>query len=222
MSGKIIGVTVGTTLDPNKFASESGYFLVTVTKNEDESYVADKTHSELVSAKNEGKILLCWYYDDDIYLPLTMFHGLFVFSGVVDNCIYQINIASMERITITQTDIPHDLEGYATEKYVDDAIANIDLSFGDMQRIEISDSEVVIEPNQLYVFPEMASLSVTLGGEADSGAVQEYQFRFISGAVATTLILPDAVKGDITVDANSVVEVSVVDNYAISQSWAVG
>lgn len=206
----------------HKFASESGYFLVTVTKNENEIYTADKTFDELVSAKNEGKILLCWYYDEDIYLPLTMFHGLFVFSGVVDNCIYQINIASMERITITKTDIPHDLEGYATEKYVDDAIANIDLSFGDMQRIEVSDSEVVIEPNQLYVFPEMASLSITFGGEADSGAVQEYQFRFISGAVATTLILPEAVKGDITVDANSVVEVSVVDNYAISQSWAVG
>lgn len=89
-------------------------------------------------------------------------------------------------------------------------------------RVELSDSIVTLEPNKFYVFPEMASLSVTLGGEADSGAVQEYQFRFISGAVATTLILPEAVKGDITVDANSVVEVSVVDNYAISQSWAVG
>ena len=88
--------------------------------------------------------------------------------------------------------------------------------------MELSDSVVTLEPNQLYVFPEMASLSITFGGEADSGAVQEYQFRFISGVVATTLILPKAVKGDIIVNANSVVEVSVVDNYAISQSWAVG
>ena len=126
---KVIGNTVGTTFDPKKFAAKAGNFLVTVTKNEDETYKADKTYAELVSAKSEGKTLLCRYYDDDIYLPLTMGHGLFVFSGVVDSCIYQINIPSMENITITQTDIP-DLDGYATEQYVDDAIANIDLPTG--------------------------------------------------------------------------------------------
>ena len=88
-------------------------------------------------------------------------------------------------------------------------------------RIELSDSVTTIEPNKFYVFPEMASLSITFGGEQDKEIIQEYKFRFISGATPTTLSLPESVVGDITVDANCVVEVSIIDGYAVSQSWAV-
>jgi hypothetical protein len=91
----------------------------------------------------------------------------------------------------------------------------------DIRRIETDEEEITIEPNTLYVFPEMASLSISLGGSVNHEILQEYKFRFISGATATTLILPESVVGDITVDANSVVEVSIVDNYALSHSWAV-
>lgn len=94
-------------------------------------------------------------------------------------------------------------------------------SAGGIQRVEISDSVVTLEPNEFYVFPEMSTLSITLGGEANDTIVQEYKFRFISGNTATTLELPSDVKGNISVPANSVIEVSVIDNYAVSQSWAV-
>ena len=88
-------------------------------------------------------------------------------------------------------------------------------------RIEISEETVALEPNKFYVFPEMATLEITLGAEVDTAVVQEYKFRFTSGATATTLTLPDSVKGNIAIEPNSVVEVSIIDNYAVSQSWAV-
>lgn len=92
-----------------------------------------------------------------------------------------------------------------------------------IQRIEMSASQSTVDllPNILYVFPEMQALSITLGGEIDHDTVQEYRFRFTSGATATTLTLPDSVLGDITVDANRVYEVSILDGYLISQSWEV-
>lgn len=88
-------------------------------------------------------------------------------------------------------------------------------------RMEISDQIATLEPNKLYVFPEMASLEISLGGTLDNSIMQEYTFRFTSGATATTLVLPSTVIGDITIEANTVYEVSIVDNYLMYQSWAV-
>lgn len=88
-------------------------------------------------------------------------------------------------------------------------------------RTEISDSVATLEPDKFYVFPEMQSLDITLGGESDSSIVQEYKFRFTSGETATSLILPDTIIGDVEVIANSVIEISIIDNFAVSQSWAV-
>ena len=92
---------------------------------------------------------------------------------------------------------------------------------GGTQRVEIRDNVVTIEPNKFYVFPEMDNLNITLGGELNPKVVQEYKFRFSSGAIATTLTLPEMVKGDIKIEANNVIEISIIDNYAVSQSWAV-
>jgi hypothetical protein len=105
-----------------------------------------------------------------------------------------------------------------------DENGNVEIKVGgsaDIPRIETSENVITIKPNKFYVFPEMTSLDVTLGGEVDSSIVQEYKFRFTSGVTATTLTLSEDIKGDITVDTNSVVEISIIDGYAISQSWAV-
>lgn len=92
-----------------------------------------------------------------------------------------------------------------------------------VERIEMAASQSTVDllPNALYVFPEMQSLSVTLGGEADPDMVQEYRFRFTSGATATTLTLPANVLGDMSIEANRVYEVSILDGYLVSQSWEV-
>lgn len=88
-------------------------------------------------------------------------------------------------------------------------------------RVEMSDKVATIEPNVFYVFPEMDLLYITFGGEPNTAIVQEYKFRFTSGATPTTLMLPNNVIGDIVVPANSVVELSIIDGFAVCQTWGV-
>lgn len=94
MSQKIMGVTVGTPHRPDAVSKKIGPFLVTVAQNEDGSYAVDKTYGELVEAKSAGRTLRCRYYDDDVYLPFTAYHGVFTFSAVIDNTLYQIDITA--------------------------------------------------------------------------------------------------------------------------------
>ena len=94
MNQKIMGVTVGTPHRPDAVAKKIGPFLVTVAQNEDGSYAVDKTYGELVEAKSAGRTLRCRYYDDDVYLPFTAYHGLFTFSAVIDSKLYQIDITA--------------------------------------------------------------------------------------------------------------------------------
>ena len=118
---------------------------------------------------------------------------------------------------ITEIVLSHDGNGNAV---IEGANVLDDRSDG-KARIETSEQIATLEPNKLYVFPQMTSLEVVLGGVIDISIVQEYTFRFTSGETATTLILPQTVRGEITIEANTVYEVSIVDNYLLYQSWAV-
>lgn len=99
----------------------------------------------------------------------------------------------------------------------------ISASGGTTHKVEKTTDDTTAEfvPNTFYVFPEMTSLSVTFAAPIDTSVVNEYKFRFTSGATATTLTLPSTVVGDITIEANKVYEISVIDNYLVYQSWAV-
>ena len=55
------------------------------------------------------------------------------------------------------------------------------------QEMQATDTSVTLQPNVLYVFPEMASLTVTLAEPSDTNVANEYHFFFTSGATATTL-----------------------------------
>lgn len=84
------------------------------------------------------------------------------------------------------------------------------------------DTTVELEPNKLYIFPEMASLTYTLAAPADTSVANEYHFVFQSGATATELVHPTGVNtGNFTVDANKVYEVSILDGLLTSQNWSV-
>ena len=119
-----------------------------------------------------------------------------------------------------KSDIPS-IDGLATEEYVDSAISNITRS--EIPRIEktSSDTSVSLEPNKLYVFPEMTSLEILLGGTVNTSIVQEYTFRFTSGSTATTLTLPESVRGVMNIETNKIYEVSIIDNLLLSQNWEV-
>ena len=90
-------------------------------------------------------------------------------------------------------------------------------------RIEKSNDDTVveIEPNKLYVFPEMTELSYTLSSK-DKSKLEEYHFIFQSGATPTEVTHPEGVKiGDFKVEANKIYEVSILEGLLLSQSWAV-
>ena len=82
------------------------------------------------------------------------------------------------------------------------------------QEMQNTDTVVTLQPNVLYVFPEMASLTVTLGTPSDTNVANEYHFFFTSGATATTLTLNDVLSDAYSIDANMKYEVSILENVA--------
>lgn len=80
-----------------------------------------------------------------------------------------------------------------------------------------TDTTVTLEPNKLYIFPEMESLTYAIGE-----GTGEVHFIFHSGATATRVVHPSNVNiGSFTVDANKIYEVSILEGLLTSQSWAV-
>lgn len=85
-----------------------------------------------------------------------------------------------------------------------------------------TDTTVELEPNKLYIFPEMASLTYTLAEPADASVANEYHFVFKSGSTATELVHPSTVNiGSFTVESNRVYEVSILEGLLTSQNWSV-
>lgn len=82
------------------------------------------------------------------------------------------------------------------------------------QEMQNTDTVVTLQPNILYVFPEMASLTVTLGTPTDSDVANEYHFFFTSGATATTLTLNDVLSDAYSIEPNTKYEVSILENVA--------
>lgn len=86
-----------------------------------------------------------------------------------------------------------------------------------------SDTTTEIEPNKLYVFPEMLSLTYTLATPSDTSIANEYHFVFRSGATATELVHPAivSVPDGFAVEKNKVYEISILEGCLAYQSWAV-
>lgn len=84
-----------------------------------------------------------------------------------------------------------------------------------------ADTTFELTPNVLHRWGEVASLTLTLGDETP-GVVNEYMFQFTSGTVATQLSLPETVKWTSTpeIAANTVYQVSIVDNLAVIGGWS--
>lgn len=108
--------------------------------------------------------------------------------------------------------------GGKTYTYDGSEAVAITIETGGIERIEklSTDTTVTLEPNKLYIFPEMASLAYTIKGTG------EVHFIFRSGATATRVVHPSNVNiGSFSVDANKVYEVSILEGLLTSQSWAV-
>lgn len=117
---------------------------------------------------------------------------------------------------------PQDLTiiyGGQTYTYDGSEALAITIETGGIERIEklSTDTTVTLEPNKLYVFPEMGSLTYTIGE-----GTGEVHFIFRSGSTATRVVHPSNVNiGNFSVDANKVYEVSVLEGLLTSQNWSV-
>lgn len=88
--------------------------------------------------------------------------------------------------------------------------------------MDVSDEVVTLQPNTLYVFPEMSALTITLVAPADLSIVNEYHFIFSSGATATvTDFLQIPGLDDFAAEANMAYEISILEGHALVVSWEV-
>ena len=116
-----------------------------------------------------------------------------------------------QALTITYGGKSHTYDG-------SEALA-ITIETGGIERIEklATDTTVTLEPNKLYIFPEMESLTYTI-----AEGTGEVHFIFKSGATATRVVHPSNVNiGSFSVDANKVYEVSILEGLLTSQNWSV-
>lgn len=121
------------------------------------------------------------------------------------------NLPNPQALTITYGGQTHTYDG-------SEAVA-ITIETGGIERVEklSTDTTVTLEPNKLYVFPEMESLTYTIGE-----GTGEVHFIFKSGATATRVVHPSNVNiGSFSVDANKVYEVSILEGLLTSQNWSV-
>lgn len=82
------------------------------------------------------------------------------------------------------------------------------------QEMQNINTTVTLQPNILYVFPEMTTLTVTLATPSDNDIANEFHFFFISGSTPTTLTLNDVLSDAYSIEANMKYEVSVMENVA--------
>lgn len=109
--------------------------------------------------------------------------------------------------------------GGQTHTYDGSEAVAITIETGGIDRVEklATDTTVTLEPNKLYVFPEMESLTYTIGEGKG-----EIHFIFKSGATATRVAHPSNVNiGSFSVESNKVYEVSILEGLLTSQNWSV-
>ena len=109
--------------------------------------------------------------------------------------------------------------GGKTHTYDGSEALAITIETSGIERIEklATDTTVTLEPNKLYVFPEMESLTYTIGE-----GTGEVHFIFKSGATATRVVHPSNVNiGSFSVESNKVYEVSILEGLLTSQNWSV-
>ena len=109
--------------------------------------------------------------------------------------------------------------GGQTHTYDGSEALAITIETGGIERIEklSTDTTVTLEPNKLYVFPEMESLTYII-----AEGTGEVHFIFKSGSTATRVVHPDGVNiGSFSVESNKVYEVSILEGLLTSQNWSV-
>lgn len=194
--------------------SGGGSFVVNFNYDEStDTYSADKTFDEIQDAIQKG-YYVCGIYDETFFNLNTYSE---TYNDLEFRNLYVEEDSLLGNPTVQRSfyiNSSNDIEPYEAQNKINTTTPKISNFSGNV-------FSVALKPNSFYVFPTAYSLSVTLAAPSDTSVVNEYKFRFTSGATATTLTLPSGVIGDITIEANKVYEISIIDNYLVYQSWAV-
>lgn len=211
-------------------------FIVTVTYN-DSSYASDKTFDEIKEAYDSGRDCYAVYNMITCKL-MSMADGAAVFilfNGLVQNTILIGKIGIVTHYSSNQIPSPTNYGGIKADA-VDDARYSVPVKFNSedgklyvpeypsngTERITktSSDTNVTIEPNKLYVWPEISSLTITLAAPTNNNIANEYHFFFESGSIPTTLTLNDVLSDAYSIDANMKYEVSILEGIARIKGFA--
>ena len=114
----------------------------------------------------------------------------------------------------TDEDVPVAVDPSTGQLFVPTYPENTSSSATPRQEMQNTNTNATLEPNKLYVFPEMASLIVTLAEPSDTNVANEYHFFFTSGQTATTLTLNDVLSDAYSIEANMKYEVSILEGVA--------
>lgn len=206
---KIIGITVGTPINP-QVSAEKANLGVQVFQVEYSDKKTNKTYDEVVQAYSEGQIVVL----NDIERE-----KVFYLSSISSTMIVFTNLEGVNYEGIFL--MPNNFCASTSWKIAQQPV--LDKKQDIIERIEktTEDTIVAIEPNKLYVFPTMPSLTYSIVSK-DSSKLEEFHFIFQSGETPTAVIHPEEVNmGDFKVEANKIYEVSIIEGLLISQSWVV-
>lgn len=149
--------------------------------------------------------------------PLSAAQGV-ALKALIDGIVVPEQLPNPHKLTFTGA-VTAEYDG-STEQTVNIPIAGS--SATPRQEMQNTDTNVTLQPNKLYVFPEMASLTVTLAEPDNSNVANEYHFFFTSGATATTLTLNDVLSDAYSIEANMKYEVSILEGVAYIKGVATG
>lgn len=123
---------------------------------------------------------------------------------------YYTPVASQSSNTLTIQFVPSE-SGLPA---VDAVTVTLPTNVTPRQEMSASNTAVTLQPNILYVFPEMASLAVTISDPVNTDSADEWHFFFDSGATATVFTLTGASYDNVEIEANMRYEVSVMEGVA--------
>ncbi len=144
----------------------------------------------------------------------TIIHALFLRTTTMINSIFSarfIDSYSVGRIDLLVVSFQKGSDSITW------TIDNISEQMNTYRKYGMSETVYTIEPNEFYVWGEVASLDLSFAEEI-LNATNEYTFQFTSGATPTSLTLPDTIQwvnGAPSIEANKTYQVSIVNNIGL-------
>lgn len=126
----------------------------------------------------------------------------------------------------TDEDVPVAVDPLTGQLFVPTYPENTSSSATPRQEMQNTDTIVTLEPNKLYVFPEMEILTVTLAEPDNTDVVNEWHWFFDSGETACVFSLQNQDGSQVytdtySIDANMRYEVSVLNSVAYIKGVAI-